>query len=267
MEPGDIIALPMHDKDAPPECPPMSPTKLCFIASPIGAPGTPERRHADWLLNGIIIPVFDEYPEYRVERSDKIPIPGMIDSQVINRLHDAELVIIDMSFQNANVFYEMGIRHKTPLPTIHMYRQDEEIPFDVRLYRAIPFNYVEHDDLIKARSQLKIAVDEVINGIEIDNPVTRARGIQKIEERATEPEKLMAQEISALRQGYSVLERLMKELLFREEQRMTAAALRHPQLDVKVGDQLFARTPRTTEAPKFTTIFPSASLSNSEEPK
>jgi hypothetical protein len=153
--------------------------KLCFVASPIGAAGTPERKHADWLLQGIIEPVFANYPDYRVERSDKITTPGMIDSQVINRLHDAELVIIDMSFQKANVFYEMGIRRMKRLPTIHMYRNDQDIPFDVKPYRAIPFKYEHPDDLTKAQSDLKAVIEEVNSGVEVDNPVTRARGSRK----------------------------------------------------------------------------------------
>jgi hypothetical protein len=32
--------------------------KLCFVIGPIGDSDTPVRRHADWLLKGIIKPVF-----------------------------------------------------------------------------------------------------------------------------------------------------------------------------------------------------------------
>jgi hypothetical protein len=60
--------------------------KTCFVVGPIGASGSDIRTHADWLLHGIIEPVFDEhFPEVEVERADKITSPGMIDSQVISR--------------------------------------------------------------------------------------------------------------------------------------------------------------------------------------
>jgi hypothetical protein len=239
------------------------PSKLCFVASPIGAPGTPERRHADWLLKGIIKPVFIDYPDYRVERSDLISIPGMIDSQVINLLHEAELVIIDMTFQNANVFYEMGIRHMKRLPTIHMFRQDQNIPFDAKLYRAIPFNYLDYEDLTTAQSGLKTAVDEVIKGFEIDNPVTRARGYEKIEERATEPEKLMVQEIAAIRQQLTILENTVKHLIWRDEQRAMTTA-RAPHLETTMASPFFPSPVRMT-TPPITAI--SESVSNPEKPR
>jgi hypothetical protein len=35
--------------------------KLCFVIGPIGDPGPEVRRHADWLLKGMINPVFEQY--------------------------------------------------------------------------------------------------------------------------------------------------------------------------------------------------------------
>jgi hypothetical protein len=51
-----------------------------------------------------------------VQRADEIKAPGDINSQIINRLMDAELVIADMSMHNANAFYELAIRHMVRLP-------------------------------------------------------------------------------------------------------------------------------------------------------
>ena len=85
--------------------------KTCFVVGPIGDAGSAVRGHADWLLDEIIAPVFSEhFNEFDVIRADRISSPGMIDSQVINHLLDAELVVADLSFQNANAFYEVGLR-------------------------------------------------------------------------------------------------------------------------------------------------------------
>jgi hypothetical protein len=183
-------------------------SKLCFLVGPIGDPDTSERIHADWLLQGVIEPVFKEhFPDFRVERADRITAPGMIDAQVINRLLDAELVIADMSFQNPNAFYEMGIRHLKGLPIIHMFRVGETIPFDVKPHRAIPFKLQHPDDLKKAQQDLKATVAEVIKpGFVVDNPVTRARGIEQISERAMEPVQLLLEEIRELKHRMRMLE-------------------------------------------------------------
>jgi len=102
--------------------------KQCFVIGPIGDEGTPERIHADWLYQGIILPVFQkDLPDWTVERADKIATPGMITSQIINRLHDVALVIADLSFHNANAFYELSVRHKVGKPIIHMIRKGEKI--------------------------------------------------------------------------------------------------------------------------------------------
>jgi hypothetical protein len=185
------------------------PTKLCFVISPIGAPGGPERIHADWLLKGIIEPVFaDHFVGFRVERADKINVPGMIDSQVINRLLDAELVIADMSFLNANAFYEMGIRHMKQRPIIHMYRAGHTIPFDVAPHRAIPFEYAHPDDLKHAQAALKAAVEEVQKpDFQVENPVTRARGFVALEEGATSGEKVLLEQVQTLQARVTMLER------------------------------------------------------------
>ena len=185
-----------------------SPTKLCFVVSPIGAPNGPERIHADWLLKGIIEPVFKEhFPDFRVERADKINAPGMIDSQVINRLLDAELVIADMSLLNANAFYEMGIRHMKQRPIVHMYRAGDTIPFDVAPHRAIPFSYTHPDDLVSAQAKLKAAIEEVLKpGFQVDNPVTRAHGVVALEQGATSSEKVLLDEVRSIQARLANLE-------------------------------------------------------------
>jgi hypothetical protein len=182
--------------------------KLCFVIGPIGDPGTEKRRHSDWLLKGIIRPVFEtNFKDFDVQRADEITAPGSISAQVIIRLHSAELVIADMSLENANAFYELGIRHMKRLPTIHMYSEGKDIPFDVKPYRAIPFKYLDPDDLTAAQAQLKAAVQEVIKpGYVVDNPVTQALGFEKLEETATPTEQVLLDTVRALEKRVSALD-------------------------------------------------------------
>ena len=49
----------------------MTAKKNCFVVGPIGAPDSPERIHADWVLEEIINPVMAEFP-FAVHRSDKL---------------------------------------------------------------------------------------------------------------------------------------------------------------------------------------------------
>jgi len=182
--------------------------KHCFVIGPISDDASPERIHADWLLKGIILPVFQkDFPDWKVERADMIATPGMISSQIINRLHDVGLVIADLSFHNANAFYEMSIRHKVGKPIIHLIRKGEKIPFDVSLHRAIPFVYAHPDDLEEARERLGAAVAEAIKpGFEPDNPIMHARGRLELEQKATPEMKVLSDEIETLRARLDRLE-------------------------------------------------------------
>jgi hypothetical protein len=175
--------------------------KLCFVIGPIGDEGSESRTHANWLLDGIIRPVFSEhFSDFVVQRADEIKAPGDINSQVINRIMDAELVIADMSMHNANAFYELAVRHMVRLPTIHIIHKDFKIPFDVAPHRAIRFSRQEFSDLAKAKAELKSVVDEVISpGFVVENPVTHARAKFELDQHATPAMQALASDLAALR--------------------------------------------------------------------
>jgi hypothetical protein len=60
--------------------------KVCFVIGPIGDEGSEDRLNADWLFEEIVEPVMAQYEDFRVDRADKLPQPGLIDAQVINLL-------------------------------------------------------------------------------------------------------------------------------------------------------------------------------------
>ncbi|CDZ56044.1 hypothetical protein [Neorhizobium galegae] len=177
------------------------PRETCFVVGPIGEPDSTTRRHADWLLKGIIQPVFSEhFRQFDVVRSDTITAPGMIDVQMITHLIDADLVIADMSERNPNAFYEMGIRHMTQKPIVHMFAEGTIIPFDVAPYRAIKFSIDRFENLQTAKEELRATVSETLRpGFEVQNPVTRARGVQAIEAKASPEIQVLYQEIADIR--------------------------------------------------------------------
>jgi hypothetical protein len=191
----------MDSETATASASPAEPAGRCFVIGPIGDENSPERLHADWLFMGIVKHCFDQnFPGWQVERADMIPTPGMISSQIINRLHDVELVIADLTFHNANAFYEMAILHKVGKPIIHMIRKGDKIPFDVIPHRAIPFSIIRPQDHEEARSALKAAIAEATKpGFEPDNPISHARGRLEFEEHAIPAMKIPANEILSIK--------------------------------------------------------------------
>jgi hypothetical protein len=181
--------------------------RTCFVVGPIGDLESEARIHADWILEEIIQPVVTQFADFAVVRADQIAPPGMIDAQIIQQLLEAELVIADLSKENPNAFYEIGIRHMAQKPIIHMQLSDEKTPFDVSLYRTLKFSRARPSDLRKARGELKRAVEAVLSeGYKVDNPVTRARGQIKIEQEATPGERVVLEQIRSIQKRVEALE-------------------------------------------------------------
>jgi hypothetical protein len=193
-----------------------SPEYECFVVGVIGQDGSAERTHADWLIDGIISPVFRQhFTDFKVLRADRMNKPGIITSQIIEKLLNARLVIADMTFLNANAFYEIGIRHMTGLPIIHAHRDGDTIPFDVSTFLSMSFSLTRHQDVISAQASLKTLVNNVLEeGYIVENPVTQARGRAQFAETASAPDRLLLAEIESLRSRMNAIENYTDESIW-----------------------------------------------------
>lgn len=188
-------------------------SKLCFVVSQIGDENSPERVSADWFLEAIVHPVFaGTFPEYIVKRADGITEPGMIDAQVITNLINADIVIADLTNLNPNVFYEIGLRHMTQKPIIHMHEHGQRIPFDVSLYRSFRYSRIRPRDIKAACDDLTEAVKAVhTSGYQVENPVTRTLGKIEFERHASPRDKIVVSEIEGIKVRIKELEEMLLE--------------------------------------------------------
>ena len=77
---------------------------------------------------------------YHVTRSDDIFKPGVIMRDITRSIHQADLVLCEMSGRNPNVFYELGLAHANGKPVILVSRKENDIPFDLRHLRIIIYD-------------------------------------------------------------------------------------------------------------------------------
>lgn len=156
-------------------------SKTCFVICPIGAEGSAVRKRSDDVLNHIIAPAVTKCGYEKLVRGDEIDESGNITSQVIRRLIDDDLVVADLSGHNANVFYELAIRHAAKKPVVLiMERLDkhENIPFDVAQDRVIHFSMAS-ESILDSVAECRQRIIEQIKFIEqepdkIDSPVSSA---------------------------------------------------------------------------------------------
>ncbi|MGD9477050.1 hypothetical protein [Shinella sp. G-2] len=183
--------------------------KTCFVVSPIGADDSDARVNADWLLDGIIKPVMTEhYADFDVVRADTIASPGLIDSQIIRPLLEAELVIADLTGLNPNVFYEIGIRHVVRLPIVHMHREGEPIPFDITTFRSVHYARNTFQQVEQSKVRLRKTLEAVFEGShEVENPVTRTQDKIVFRLHASPSDKVILDELEEIRSRLRFLEK------------------------------------------------------------
>jgi hypothetical protein len=149
----------------------------CFIVGPIGdrlePPGTDGRlryEQATQIWENVFEPACQRFGMTPV-RADKIAESGEIPEQIFTFLRDADVVIADLTGGNANVMYELGLRHTRDKITIQI-GEHERLPFDVNTIRTVKFKRTEAG-LIDARNALEEAIRAALNGD--GKPVTATR--------------------------------------------------------------------------------------------
>lgn len=105
-----------------------------------------------------------------MDRADRIGKPGIITSQVIERVINDELVVADLTGHNPNVFYELSLRHALRLPLIQLISEGEEIPFDVAGMRTIRYDLGDPDRIEEAVAEV---VKQAESGSDVlDTPIS-----------------------------------------------------------------------------------------------
>lgn len=113
--------------------------KTCFVVSAIGEENSDVRSHSDSVLDHIIKPALEH--KYTVKRADELYHSDKIDDKIFEALSTSELVIVDITGNNPNVFLELGYRKALNLPTIFLRQKtDEPIPFDIRTINTIHYD-------------------------------------------------------------------------------------------------------------------------------
>ncbi len=180
-------------------------TKDCFIIAPIPDPTTPEGIRADKTLRHLIRPIVREHG-YEPLRADEDARPGMITTQVLQRVADADLVVADLTDHNANVFYELAIRHAMQAPVVQLISHDQRLPFDVAGMRAVRVDVYDPDDLERAREDLRghiRALGDTAHPVE--TPLSVAQRMKQLWESKTPHDQLLselASQVAALRDDY-----------------------------------------------------------------
>lgn len=161
---------------------------LCFVLMPFGTKPDPAGR-PDIDFNRVweraIRPAIEDAGLQAV-RADEEKTGGIIHKPMYERLLLCEYAVADLTTANANVFYELGVRHTArPRTTQAIFAQHQPIPFDVNFLRALPYdlgdgNKFGDDEAARLRQSLAERLRDLrqvaVEADAVDSPIFQLLG-------------------------------------------------------------------------------------------
>jgi tetratricopeptide (TPR) repeat protein len=117
-----------------------------FVVMPFGRKQGPDGRWIDFnaIYQDLIKPALED-AGFESFRADEESSSGDIISDMFQELLLADLVVADLSIDNANVFYELGIRHALRRRgVVHIQAGRAYMPFDIFNVRTLPYKCDEN---------------------------------------------------------------------------------------------------------------------------
>ena len=139
----------------------MAKEKTCYIISQIGKPNSEERKWANFVRENIIkLAVIDCGYTEPVRADDPDTATDLIMMDIIEQMFNADLVVADLTDFNPNVFYELSIRHCANKPVIHLIKEDQMPPFDLKDNKVI-FISRDREKVIASISEIQERVKAI----------------------------------------------------------------------------------------------------------
>jgi tetratricopeptide (TPR) repeat protein len=117
-----------------------------FVVMPFGRKKGPDGRWIDFnaIYQQLIKPALEE-AGFESFRADEEAVSGDILTDMFQELLLADLVLTDLSIDNANVFYELGVRHALrKRGLVHIQCGRSYMPYDIFNVRTLPYNCDEN---------------------------------------------------------------------------------------------------------------------------
>src|SRR5215218_9936223 len=97
----------------------------------------------DAVYNELIAPAVED-ARMQPLRADQELVGGIIHKPMFERLILADFAVADLTTANANVFYELGVRHAVrPYSTVLVSADVKQAPFDLAPDRVLPYKLDE----------------------------------------------------------------------------------------------------------------------------
>jgi tetratricopeptide (TPR) repeat protein len=164
--------------------------KICFVIMPFGKKKVGDKEvDFDFIYDNVFKPaVADvELPEggkLEPRRTDKDYFSGDISQEMYQYIEYSRFALADISGLNANVFYELGVRHRSHESGTAIFRQETgPPPFDIGQIKAFPYGYEPEDKVGESIKLVRQVLTESLVHNRLDSPPMRALLAQRAREQ------------------------------------------------------------------------------------
>lgn len=152
--------------------------KTCYVSTPYGVRQAPDGRTIDFdqIYREVIKPAV-ALSGLDVVRLDESPAGSLIHKTLFSLILGSDLMIADLSTSNANVLYELGLRHATRRArTLLVMARGTQLPFNVSQSYAIRYDLDPSGRLLgvaadRLRDELTAAIRDSQERITSDSPL------------------------------------------------------------------------------------------------
>ncbi|QGG93259.1 DUF4071 domain-containing protein (plasmid) [Agrobacterium sp. MA01] len=137
---------------------------LCFVLMPFGKKSAGGEKPIDFdaVYRDLIKPAVEQAGLEPI-RADEEQAGGIIHKPMFERLVLCDFAVADLTTANANVFYELGVRHAAkPRTTVLLYAEGQgRLPFDVAPLRAMPYPVSGRGGPANTEASIKTLVEKI----------------------------------------------------------------------------------------------------------
>ena len=111
---------------------------------------------------------------HSVNRANDVATNQSILRTIVQNIAEADLVIVDLTSRNPNVYYELGIAHCLEKQTVQIVQDLEDVPFDLKSHNVIVYSLRYREAEALPRELLNIVELAEDNKYTFSNPVAES---------------------------------------------------------------------------------------------
>jgi O-acetyl-ADP-ribose deacetylase (regulator of RNase III) len=173
--------------------------KKCFVIMPFGqkkekkTDGTEAEIDFDYVYHELIEKAVESLG-IECDRCDEIIDTGSIHSKMFKGIFEAAVAVVDVSFMNPNVYYELGVRHALNRHTTLVIRKNsnQPPPFNISGLNVLGYDIDDNDKLNTSRETISKYVKNGLENQSVDSLVHEYLDGLKVERKSKKLGKKMS---------------------------------------------------------------------------